>query len=89
MQSLYAIKHDPILADGQLDMKADDVHDVATILYRKEGRTCVGVFSLMANEARVPVPAADGVYQNRVDGSAVTVENGELIVEGGPVVFDC
>lgn len=89
MQSLYAIKHDAILADGLLEMKADDEQDVATIVYRKDGRTCVGVFSLMANQAHVPVPAADGIYQNRVDGQNVTVKNGELIVEGRPVIFDC
>ena len=89
MQSLYAIKHDAILADGLLEMKADDEQDGATIGYRKDGRTCVGVFSLMANQAHVPVPAADGIYQNRVDGQNVTVKNGELIVEGRPVIFDC
>ena len=43
----------------------------------------------MANQAHVPVPAADGIYQNRVDGQNVTVKNGELIVEGRPVIFDC
>ena len=34
----------------------------------------VGVFSLQAKSAGVCVPAADGTYENLLDGSAVTVK---------------
>ena len=89
LQSLYPIKHDPILADGVVEMKAHDEEDTAVIVYRKDGRTCVGVFSLMAKNADVPVPAPDGTYQNRIDGSDVVVKDGKLLGSGRPVIFDC
>ena len=89
LQSLYPIKHDPILSDGVVEMKAHDEEDTAVIVYRKDGRTCVGVFSLMAKNADVPVPAPDGTYQNRIDGSDVVVKDGKLLGSGRPVIFDC
>ena len=50
-------------------------------------RRCVGVFSLRAESASVQVDLPDGVYENQIDGSEVTVENGRLLCAGSPLIL--
>lgn len=47
----------------------------------------MGVFSLKAKAADVRVDAADGVYENLIDRSTVTVKNGILSCTGEPVIL--
>ena len=46
-----------------------------------------GVFGLQGDRGRVSVPLADGVYENRVDGAAVTVAEGMISFSGDPVIL--
>ena len=45
------------------------------------------MFSLKARAADVRVDAADGVYENLIDRSTVTVESGVLHCTGEPVIL--
>ena len=47
----------------------------------------VGVFSLKGNCAKTCVPAKDGVYENLLDGTSVTVADGTLSCAGEPVII--
>lgn len=66
---------------------ADDANDIAVMQRGSEGKRFVGVFSLKGKSAAVAVEAADGVYENLIDGSSVTVEQGMLRIEGEPVIL--
>ena len=47
----------------------------------------VGVFSLRSHSGEVALDVPDGSYENRIDGSSVTVEKGRLLCEGRPIIF--
>lgn len=66
---------------------AEDANDIAILQRGGEGRRFVGVFSLKARAASVKVDAADGIYENLVDGTAVTVHDGMLLCDGMPAIF--
>lgn len=65
---------------------ADDANDVAVMQRGSEGRRFLGVFSLRGKTAEVPVDAADGCYENLIDGGTVTVANGCLRC-GAPIIL--
>lgn len=67
--------------------EADDQNHIA-VLTRDDGKERkIGVFSLRSKAGRVKVDAPDGVYENRIDGSPVTVKDGALTCAGKPVIF--
>lgn len=65
---------------------ADDANDVAVMQRGSTGRRFIGVFSLRGKTAEVPVDAADGSYENLIDGETVTVANGCLRC-GAPIIL--
>ena len=68
---------------------ADDQNDIA-ILERCDGRTRkLGIFSLKGKAAAVTVTFPDGAYENYLDGTSVTVDDGILICNGNPIVLTC
>lgn len=87
MRTLARIKRTFLEEDDVFWARADDERDIA-VVYRdgKEARR-VGVFSLRAQESRVEVRIADGVYRNLIDGSAVEVQNGTLACTGEPIIL--
>jgi len=67
--------------------EADDKNHIA-VLTRDDGKARkIGVFSLKSKAGTVRVDAPDGVYENRIDGTPVTVKDGRLSCEGRPVIF--
>ena len=72
---------------GYFRAEADDANDIAVMQRSGDTGHFVGIFSLKGRSARVAVPASDGVYENLLDASAVTVLNGELSCAGEPIIF--
>ncbi len=66
---------------------ADDAKDIALLQRGSEGRRFVGVFSLKAMEADVPVDLPDGSYENLIDGTTAAVHGGTLHCTGAPVIL--
>ena len=62
-------------------------HAIAVMQRFGPARRSVGVFSLRAESASVKVDLKDGVYENQIDGSEVTVENGRLLCAGSPLIL--
>ena len=54
---------------------------------QNERKKKIGVFSLKSACAGVKVDAPDGRYENLIDGTTVTVEDGQLYCEGRPILF--
>ncbi len=67
--------------------EADDANDIAVMQRTGDTGRFVGVFSLKGNCAKTCVPAKDGVYENLLDGTSVTVADGTLSCAGEPVIF--
>ena len=86
LRRLYAVKHQLGSADWFF-ADADDANDLALLQRGSAGKRFVGVFSLKAKAADVRVDAADGVYENLIDRSTVTVKNGILFCTGEPVIL--
>ena len=86
LRRLYAVKQQLGSADWFF-ADADDANDLALLQRGSAGKRFVGVFSLKAKAADVRVDAADGVYENLIDRSTVTVENGVLHCTGEPVIL--
>ena len=87
LKRLAALKHELLSENDSFHASADDAHHIA-VLERDDGdRVCVGLFSLRAQSTAVPVKAPDGLYENRLDGSAVLVENGHTFCAGKPIIF--
>ena len=87
LRRLAEIKKAHLGCDDAFWAKADDANDIA-ILARENGESRkIGVFSLRSKRASVPVEAPDGVYENLLDGGAVTVGGGKVLCEGRPLLF--
>jgi len=76
---------------GQSDWflaKADDKNNIA-VLRRGSGKSeFLGVFSLKAGKAAVPVPELpDGTYKELISGKSVRIISGELVCKGEPVII--
>ena len=67
--------------------EADDANDIAVIQRAGDTGRFVGVFSLKGNCAKTCVPAKDGVYENLLDGTSVTVADGTFSCAGEPVII--
>ena len=67
--------------------EADDANDIAVMQRTGDTGHFIGVFSLKGNCAKTCVPAKDGVYENLLDGTSVTVAGGALCCAGEPVIF--
>ena len=67
--------------------EANDEQNIAVMQRAGAAGRFVGVFSLQAKSAGVCVPAADGTYENLLDGSTVTVKAGCIHCDGAPVIF--
>ena len=65
----------------------DDMHHIARLERRSQGRLWTGIFSLKSQSAAVPVSAPDGQYENLIDGSPVHITGGMLQCEGAPIIF--
>ncbi len=85
MAKLYAIKqrlgiHDHFVAS------ADDTKHIA-VMERTGEHHSVGVFSLKCLSGEVAVTLPDGIYENLVDGTPVTVTDGKLFCSAAPIVI--
>ena len=65
----------------------DDEKDIAVMERFGSAGNVVGVFSLRSRSGEVALDVPDGSYENRIDGSTVTVKNGSLLCEGRPMIF--
>ena len=87
MSRLAAIKHEVLGAEDGFKAAADDGHHIALLEREDEQSRKLGVFSLRSECAEGPVNAADGRYENLIDGGDVLVKNGRIFCAGKPVIF--
>ena len=84
---LGQIKREQLSCDDSFLAAGDDALQIA-VLERSNARgRKFGVFSLRSRSGSVLVDVPDGRYENAIDGSRVTVENGRLFCPGKPVIF--
>lgn len=87
MARLGAVKKAYFSGEDAFWAKADDRRHIAVMERFGSLRRCIGVFSLRSKGGRVPVDAPDGVYENLIDGSPVSVKGGRLLCDGRPVIL--
>ena len=86
LKALASIKR-ALGVPGYFRAEADDANDIAVMQRAGDTGHFIGVFSLKGVSAEVPVPAMDGVYENLLDGTSVTVADGTLSCAGEPVII--
>lgn len=86
LKALASIKR-ALGVPGYFRAEADDANDIAVMQRADDTGHFVGVFSLKGNCAKTCVPAKDGVYENLLDGTSVTVADGTLSCAGEPVII--
>jgi len=86
MQTLAAMKKDPIFARGQYQLWHAP-HDILLGLYTMDGVQMHGIFSTQGASALVRVTAPDGCYRNLIDGGKVEVRGGQVSCKGMPIIF--
>ncbi len=88
MRLLGRLKKEYLSPNDSFFGKANDKNHIA-VLTRDDGKIRkIGVFSLKSRAGAVRVDAPDGVYENRIDGTPVTVHCGQLHCVGKPVIFN-
>ena len=87
MTRLAGLKKELFTGEDAFWAGGDDAHAIAVMQRFGPARRCVGVFSLRAESASVQLDLPDGVYENQIDGSEVTVENGRLLCAGSPLIL--
>ena len=87
MTRLAGLKKELFTGEDAFWAEGDDAHAIAVMQRFGPARRCVGVFSLRAESAAVKLDLKDGVYENQIDGSEVTVENGRLLCAGSPLIL--
>ena len=87
MKKLAAIKKTLFTGEDHFWGTADDQRRVAVLERFGPEKHCVGVFSLNGENARVKVKLPDGTYENYIGGNLVTVEDGELLCDGTPLIL--
>ena len=87
IRRLAQLKRDPLFADGAFSLTALDSQGAVVGRYAGEGRALTGVFPLRGMCAPLPVPLADGTYEDLIGGAPVTVTGGTLDPRGRPVLI--
>lgn len=87
MATLGKIKLDPIFADSHYTVTAQK-SDVLVAVHEKDHRKMVGIFSVSAVAADVPVPLEDGTYLDLISNTLVDVRRGYVHTTGTPMVLN-
>ncbi len=88
MSKLYEFKKNPVLTDSTYTLKAFDDKDIIVGKHVSDNGTIIGVFNFKGGQAEVEVDAADNTYINLINGEKVVVNNGRIISNGQPVIFE-
>ena len=86
MQRLAAIKKEVLSPEDRFLAEAEK-EDIAVCRRSGKGVEKAGVFSLKGLAGPVSIDAPEGTYENLIDGSAVTVQDGTLFCGGSPVII--
>ncbi len=87
MHRLSTIKHCELSPDDAFFARSEDRWDTAVMTRLNGSARKVGIFSLKSKTAVVDPGISDGCYQNLIDGSLITVENGKLQCDGNPIIL--
>ena len=88
MTALNKIKKDPLFANSQYRVKAQD-SDILVAVHKWQGRVMIGVFSLKGISSTVPVEQIqEGTFTNLIDGSSFRIEEHKLSCRGKPIIFE-
>ena len=88
MGRLAEIKRERFTGRDCFWASARDEDSIAVMERFGPERRLLGIFSLRAGSARVPVELPDGEYENLIDGESVMVENGTLWCRGKPIILE-
>ena len=86
IRRLADIKKDGIFTDSTFTVRAVSDSFLSAV-YKKDGRSALGVFSLKAQSACVRVDFPDGVYKNLIDDTEVEVFRGCVSCTGKPIII--
>ena len=87
LRRLAEIKRELLDEDDAFWAAAEDGTKIAVMARQSGARRKIGVFSLRGESGPVQVEAPDGIYENRIDGSPVTVADGRIACAGKPIIF--
>lgn len=90
LKCLYGIKKLPILLNGAYELGTDEADEVIIGRYLDQDDMLMGFFCTRSRSAHVKVDVwemEDGIYENLIDGTKVTVSDGILPVEGKPLIL--
>ena len=88
MRRLAETKRERFTGRDSFWASARDEDSIAVMERFGPERRLLGIFSLRAGSARVPVELPDGEYENLIDGEPVMVENGTLWCRGKPIILE-
>ncbi len=87
MKKLGKIKKEVLPVDAAFSAQADDESGIVTA-YLANGRSLIaGVFCMEKKSGTVSVNVPDAEYVNLINDSTFTVTNGQLKVNGAPMIF--
>ena len=86
IQRLSAIKKNDIFSEGFCSINALP-NDILLAEWNSESQRMIGVFSLKASNAVIPVSLPDGEYRNYLDDRPVQIEGGMLSSYGEPIII--
>ena len=87
LQKLAEIKKTVLSPEDSFTAGADDAHHITVMERSSHGKKTIGVFSLRSKSAFVQAEIPDGIYENLIDGSQITVKEGRFRCNGHPIVF--
>jgi len=87
LKKLGVLKKELFTGEDAFWATADDVHEIAVFERFGPKGHAVGVFSLRGESAKVKVDLPDGAYTDKIGGSGISVENGEVFCSGAPLLL--
>lgn len=88
LHNLYRVKQSEVITNGTYELKAYDSENAVTITYKSDKGIVFGAFSMRCYECIVEAEVPDGEYKNKINGKSVFVKNGEIELDGFPVIIE-
>ena len=85
IRKLSALRHSPIITDGEFHITA--YGPAAVLQYRRRGELLLAAVNTGPVPQEVPVPLPDGQYSDRLGGGKATVADGCLVLSEEPAVL--
>lgn len=87
MAKLHVIKKHPLFTNSRYEANAKN-NSIIYATHIKDERCLNGIFTVGSESGSVNVVAPDGKYTNLIDNSDVVVQNGILVCDEDPIIFE-